>query len=225
MEIVKVALADLKAPEKNIRIHTKKQINEFVRSIQMFGQIRPVVIDEENRILAGNGLVEALLQAGEVSADAYRMSNLTEHQKKKLMIADNKIFSLGLDNLEVLNAFLDELQDDLDIPGFDEEILQAMVATAEEVTETLSTYGILDETEIQHLKDNGVKKEEQMMAGTTSPPFQSDQSGTIPQTKAIPQATDNDTAPRQDQSTDKRQVPSETRRSVICPKCGETIWL
>ena len=38
-------------------------------------------------------------------------------RKKKLMIADNKIFSLGIENLETLNSFLEDLQGDLDIPG------------------------------------------------------------------------------------------------------------
>lgn len=47
------------------------------------------------------------------------------------MIADNKIFSLGIENLDTLNAFLEELQDDLDIPGYDSEILQQMIADAE----------------------------------------------------------------------------------------------
>ena len=52
------------------------------------------------------------------------MGSDEENQKKKLMIADNKIFSLGIENLETLNSFLEDLQGDLDIPGFDEEILK-----------------------------------------------------------------------------------------------------
>ena len=48
MKIVKIKLADLVKPEKNVRIHTEKQIKEFRRSVEMFGQIRPIVVDERN---------------------------------------------------------------------------------------------------------------------------------------------------------------------------------
>jgi ParB-like chromosome segregation protein Spo0J len=92
MKITVLNISELVTPEKNIRIHTDKQIKEFVRSINMFGQIRPAVVDENNVILAGNGLVEALKAAGKTEVEVYKIENLTENQKKKLMIADNKIF-------------------------------------------------------------------------------------------------------------------------------------
>ena len=158
MKTIKKNISDLKAPERNMRIHTKKQIEEFIRSIHMFGQIRPVVVDENNVILAGNGLVEALQTMGEIQADTLVMKNLSENQKKKLMIADNKIFNLGIENLETLNAFLEDLHEDLDIPGFDEEILKAMVADGEEITQKISEYGTLDEDEIKVIQESGERK-------------------------------------------------------------------
>ena len=148
MNSIYMKLTDLVRPEKNIRIHTEQQLREFERSVKMFGQIRPIVVDENNVILAGNGLYETLLRLDYEEALVYQYTDLTENQKKKLMIADNKIFSLGIENLDTLNAFLEELQDDLDIPGYDSEILQQMIADAEDVTEKLSEYGTLDEEEI-----------------------------------------------------------------------------
>ena len=124
MEIITMKLVDLVKPEKNVRIHTEQQLKEFQRSVKMFGQIRPIVVDENNVILAGNGLYETLIAMGKETADVYKYDNLTENQKKKLMIADNKIFSLGIENLDTLNSFLEDLQGDLDIPGFDEDILR-----------------------------------------------------------------------------------------------------
>ena len=138
MKIVKMKISELKSPEKNIRIHTDKQIKEFERSVKMFGQIRPIVVDENNVILCGNGLYATLLKMGVDTADVYKVQNLTENQKKKLMIADNKIYGLGIDDLDTFNKFLNDLSDDLDIPGFDEEILKSMVAEAEDVTEKIS---------------------------------------------------------------------------------------
>ncbi len=89
MEIITMKLSELVKPEKNVRIHTEQQLREFERSVTMFGQIRPIVVDENNVILAGNGLYETLLMMGKETADVYRYENLTKNQKKKLMIADN----------------------------------------------------------------------------------------------------------------------------------------
>lgn len=92
MKQLTLKLSELVRPERNIRIHTEKQLEEFERSVRMFGQIRPIVVDEKNTILAGNGLYETLLRMGEEQALVYKYEDLTESQKKKLMIADNKIF-------------------------------------------------------------------------------------------------------------------------------------
>lgn len=168
MEIITMKLVDLVKPEKNVRIHTEQQLKEFQRSVKMFGQIRPIVVDENNVILAGNGLYETLIAMGKETADVYKYDNLTENQKKKLMIADNKIFSLGIENLDTLNSFLEDLQGDLDIPGFDEDILKQMVSEAEDVTEKLSEYGTLDDEEIQSIKESGERKEQQIQKAEAS---------------------------------------------------------
>lgn len=209
MEIITMKLVDLVKPEKNVRIHTEQQLKEFQRSVKMFGQIRPIVVDENNVILAGNGLYETLIAMGKETADVYKYDNLTENQKKKLMIADNKIFSLGIENLDTLNSFLEDLQGDLDIPGFDEDILKQMVSEAEDVTEKLSEYGTLDDEEIQSIKESGERKEQQIQKA------EAEQAAPAPQPIAQPQ---------QEMPEDSEDT-TEVKRFVICPKCGEKIWL
>ena len=211
MKQLTLKLSELVRPERNIRIHTEKQLEEFERSVRMFGQIRPIVVDEKNTILAGNGLYETLLRMGEEQALVYKYDDLTESQKKKLMIADNKIFSLGIENIDNLNEFLEELNGDLDIPGFDEEILKQMVADADEVTEKISEYGTLDEEEIQQIKEANEKREQKELESVSE------------EGKAIVQ-TD---LPQQGGQSATMESPesAETRRFVICPKCGEQIWL
>ena len=211
MKQLTLKLSELVRPERNIRIHTEKQLEEFERSVRMFGQIRPIVVDEKNTILAGNGLYETLLRMGEEQALVYKYEDLTESQKKKLMIADNKIFSLGIENIDTLNEFLEELNGDLDIPGFDEEILKQMVADADEVTEKISEYGTLDEEEIQQIKEANEKREQKELESASE------------EGKAIVQ-TD---LPQQGGQSATMESPesAETRRFVICPKCGEQIWL
>lgn len=209
MEIITMKLADLVKPEKNVRIHTEQQLREFQRNVKMFGQIRPIVVDENNVILAGNGLYDTLIAMGKETADVYKYDNLTENQKKKLMIADNKIFSLGIENLDTLNSFLEDLQGDLDIPGFDEDILKQMVSEAEDVTEKLSEYGTLDDEEIQSIKESGERKEQQIQKAEAEQ--------VIPAPQPI-------TQPQQEMSEDSEDT-TEVKKFVICPKCGEKIWL
>ena len=64
MQVTRKPLSELKRPQRNVRMHTDKQLKEFRRSVEMFGQIRPIVVDEAGTILAGNGLYETLLQMG-----------------------------------------------------------------------------------------------------------------------------------------------------------------
>lgn len=213
MEIKRMKLADLVIPEKNIRIHTEQQLKEFERSVRMFGQIRPIVVDENRIILAGNGLYATLLRMGETEADVYQYFDLTENQKKKLMIADNKIFALGIENLNTLNDFLEELHDDLDIPGYDSEILRQMVSEAEDITEKISEYGTLDDEEIKAIK---ARNERQAME-LPQPVFGSNSNANQPVTPIAD--TSEPIQEEQDEQT------ADIRKFVICPKCGEKIWL
>lgn len=212
MKIITMKLADLIKPEKNVRIHTEQQLKEFRRSIKMFGQIRPIVVDENNVILAGNGLYDTLISMGAETADVYKYDNLTENQKKKLMIADNKIFSLGIENLDTLNSFLEDLSDDLDIPGFDEEILKQMVSEAEDVTEKLSEYGTLDDEEIENIK-NKTYSQPVLGINTTENEFNDEKH--IEDNPII--ATN--------EFNGKNEESAEVQKFIICPKCGEKIWL
>lgn len=210
MQIIKMKLSELVRPKKNVRIHAEQQLKEFERSIEMFGQIRPIVVDENNVILAGNGLYETLIRMGRKEADVYKYTDLTENQKKKLMIADNKIFNLGIDNLETLNSFLDDLKDDLDIPGYDSDILKQMVSDADEITEKISEYGTLDEEEIEKIKEKNQKVEERE-AQILQNNGNEEQHNSTPESNAVQEEHNEDTA--------------DVKKFVVCSKCGEKIWL
>ena len=217
MKVIKKRLDDLKHPEKNVRIHSEQQIRELKRSLEKFGQTRALVVDENNVILIGNGLCEAMVSLGYQEASVYVKTELSENDKKKLMIADNKTYALGIDNLDTLNEFLEELQGDLDIPGYDEEILQQMVADADEVTEKISEYGALDESEIQKIKEANEKREQKAAAAEIS-------DNNSENSSENPNTSDNQSSERQNTTETEPEI-TETRKFVICPNCGEKIWL
>lgn len=199
MKIIRKNLNDLKRPERNVRMHTDKQLHEFRRSIEMFGQIRPIVIDENNVILAGNGLYETLLSMGRTEADCYVVTGLSEAGKKKLMLADNRVFNLGVDDLAVFDAFILELKDDLDIPGFEEDLLKSLVMEADEATDALKSYGTIDKDHADNIRA-AHGRSESMGEAPASP------AGEIP---PAPAGTGDASA----------------HESILCPKCGERIWL
>ena len=204
MKITKKKLTELKRPEKNVRMHTDKQIAEFQRSIQMFGQIRPIVVDENNVILAGNGLFETLVSMGKTEAECYVVVGLSDKEKKKLMLADNRIFNLGVDDMAAFDSLIAELGDDLDVPGFDEDLLKSLLADSTEVDEMMSSYGLVDDekkAEISAAKETYAKQEEQ-------PPQTIQNNISQPKQSSAPENTSEDVG-----------------GYVICPKCGEKIWL
>jgi hypothetical protein len=206
MKIVKKKLTDLHPAERNVRIHSEKQVTEFVRSLESFGQIRPIVVDEGNTILAGNGLYAALMAKGETSADCYVMTGLSENEKKKLMLADNKIYSLGVDDMDVFEQFLKELGDDLEIPGYDEELLKTITAGLEDVDEMLSGYGTVTEQTKQQIASTAEKYEAQ----------------SAQHAEAAEEIKPASPAPVTPAEGPQEALP---KRFIQCPKCGERIWL
>ena len=201
MKTITKLLSDLKRPERNVRMHTDKQLVEFRRSVEMFGQIRPIVCDEDGVILAGNGLYETLLSMGRTEADCYVVKGLTENEKKKLMLADNRIFDLGVDDMKAFDDFIAELGDDLDVPGFDDELLRSLVADEAEIDEMMSSYGLITEEKKEEMAGAAetYRKEEETRAAQPSP------------------------TPAQNGAPSEETQP--VGKYVICPKCGEKIWL
>ncbi len=206
MKVIKKALSDLRKPERNVRIHSDKQITEFKRSIEMFGQIRPIVIDEAGTILAGNGLYEALSAMGRTEAECYVAAGLSESQKKKLMLADNRIFSLGVDDLQGFDEIIAGL-DDLDVPGYDEDLLKTLTADLKEADEMLAGYGIIDDSTKAEMKKAAERYE------------QKDEQYTQSAEEVKPAA-----APPVEAAVEDRAQELD-RRYIVCPKCGEKIWL
>lgn len=141
-----IPLAALRPPERNVRQHPEAQIVELMRAVEMFGQTRPVVIDEENTVLAGNGLVVALQRLERSEAQALRITGLSKAAKAKLMLSDNKIFSLGLDDYDGMMTLIRDLGD-FDIPGFDADVLSSLLTSDEVAQAGFGEFGRMSEAE------------------------------------------------------------------------------
>lgn len=217
MKIIKVPLDKLKAPERNIRLHNDKQLREFQRSVEMFDQIRPIVIDENFTILAGNGLAETLRRMGRTVADCHQKTGLSEVQKKKLMMADNRIFDLGVDDMDAFDAVLAELGDDLDVPGFDEDMLKALVMDPPDIGDLISDYGKIPAERAEEMRETTARYEQREEAAAQQ----------ATQYKPAPPPPAHVTEQLREFTGNTPAFAAETQehKYIECPKCGERIWL
>lgn len=213
-EKVTLKLSELKAPERNIRRHPEKQIKEMIRSLNLFGQFRDVVVDENNVILAGNGLVLAMREAGWEEADVTKYYDLTENQKKKLMIADNQTASLGVDDYAAIEEILKSLDGDWDVPGYDENAIKMLCEETEAVVASVQSYGVYNQEDTDRVNAEADKREENGFVP-------------VPQTYDAREEMDSPAyeVPARTAPMNENMEVTATQKFVVCPHCGEKIYL
>lgn len=212
MNVIKMKISELVHPEKNVRNHSQKQIKELKRSLETFKQYRPAIVDENNVILVGNGMVMAMREMGKEEVYVEKRTDLTEAMKKKLMIADNQTASLGTDNFEVIEEFIKSLDGDLDVPGYDEEMIKTLVMDDEELQNEVMSYGTFSADQIEAVRSN---------EGVVQKPVEQTYQQTASRQAVDAYQNDRPTLPEEPMNTST----AETQRYVICPHCGEKIYL
>jgi hypothetical protein len=95
-EIEWLQIGDLKPHQRNPRTHTKKQIRQIANSITRFGFTNPVLADEQGRIIAGHGRVEAARLLKMEQVPVRRTADLSEADRRAYIIADNRLAELAL---------------------------------------------------------------------------------------------------------------------------------
>lgn len=225
MKITVKKLSELKLSDKNIRKHTEKQLSEYVRSVKMFGQIKPIVVDDQGVILAGNGLYAAMQRAGLEECDCYVMKGLSEKQKKKLMLADNRVFELGITDTSVFEEIVKELDGDIDIPGWDEDLLQMLNQSLSEATATLESYGSFTDAEADRINS---REREEHVPGSQPPVYENRIINPVFAENGQ-NSTENVQNPP-DGTTSGSIVHfspenARTGQTIICPHCGKEICL
>jgi len=123
-------IGQLKPDPNNARKHNQRNIGQIVSSLQEVGGARSIVIDEDNIILAGNGVIEAAGIAGienvrVIEADgneiiAVKRKGLTPEQKTRLALWDNRASELAewdVDQLQIEfdSGMLDGMFSDIDL--------------------------------------------------------------------------------------------------------------
>jgi ParB-like chromosome segregation protein Spo0J len=82
---------DLKPLARNARTHSTAQIKQIARSIERFGFNNPVLVDDDDRILAGHGRLAAAKRIGLIEVPVIRLGDMSAAERKAYALADNKI--------------------------------------------------------------------------------------------------------------------------------------
>lgn len=123
-------VADLIPYVNNSRVHSDEQVLQICSSIREFGFTNPVLIDEENGVIAGHGRLMAAKKLDMEKVPCIILAGLSEAQKKAYVIADNQLALTSTWNMEVLALEVEALQAedfDLNILGFSDEELNNLV--------------------------------------------------------------------------------------------------
>ena len=119
--IIERAVDTLKPYARNARTHSKKQLKQIASSIERFGFVNPVLIGDDDSIIAGHGRVEAAKLLGRKTVPTLEISHLSDAERRAYILADNKLaLNAGWDN-ELLALELQGLLDDdfdLELTGF-----------------------------------------------------------------------------------------------------------
>jgi len=155
------SIKDLKSDHKNARKRTDRSAKLIAESLQRYGAARSIVIDEDNRILAGNGTIEGAKAAGiknvrVIETDgteiiAVKRTGLSEDEKIGLALADNRTSDLSdwdKDMLQQLSA-----EHDL-TPWFDADDLAEILGEVEQ----LPAEGLTDADDVPEAPEEPITK-------------------------------------------------------------------
>jgi hypothetical protein len=104
----------LKPHPGNARTHSRKQRQAIAASIRRFGFVNPVLVDEDDVIIAGHGRVMAAKELELATIPVIRIEHMNEDERRAYVIADNKLAEMAGWDRDILAT---ELQHLLEIDG------------------------------------------------------------------------------------------------------------
>lgn len=112
-------IKELRPYKKNAKKHDKTQVEQIANSIKEFGFTQPVIVDENNVVVAGHGRILGAKKAGLKEVPTVCLDDLTEEQIKAYRLVDNKLNESEWDAV-LLSEELKELEEvNMDLFGFD----------------------------------------------------------------------------------------------------------
>lgn len=130
MHIEDRSVQDLTQDPDNARGHDAKNVEAIVQSLEAFGQQKPIIIDKEGKVVAGNGTLQAAKRLGWKSIKAV-VTRLEGANQSAYAIADNRTAELAHWDEEQLLKTLAALENDQSIDaaisGYKSEEIEQMI--------------------------------------------------------------------------------------------------
>ena len=136
---------------RNARTHSDEQIAQVAASILEFGWTNPILVGADGVIIAGHARLLAARKLKMLEVPVIVLDHLFETQRRALVLADNKLaLNAGWDD-DMLRVELESLKEDafnLDLVGFTDEELAAILVEPDGANEGLTAPDAVPETEI-----------------------------------------------------------------------------
>jgi DNA modification methylase len=122
--------------ERNARTHSSEQIAQIAASIQEFGFTNPILVANDDGIIAGHGRLAAAKDLGLKEVPVVVLDHLTPTQRRAYVLADNKLaLNAGWD-VDMLAAEIEGLQlleFNLSLLGWSDDELAELMPEVEEL--------------------------------------------------------------------------------------------
>lgn len=144
MQLENLQIKDLSHDPDNVRVHSDKNLDAIKQSLTRFGQQKPIVVDSNNIVIAGNGTLAAATSLGWTEIKAVRLPDtFTEAEKRAFAIADNRTAELAQWDTAALDdqiLELDKLGFDPAVIGFSKKDVENILRIAEAKTQGITDY-------------------------------------------------------------------------------------
>jgi len=133
MKVEHIDPHELRFSPTNAREHGERSIRAKMKSLEQFGQQKPIVVTRELEVIAGHGTLAAAMRLKMPKVWIVR-SHLTYDEAQAYGIADNRTADLAKWDEDILKATLARIaQDDaelLEASGFSKKETEALIAAA-----------------------------------------------------------------------------------------------
>jgi len=111
-KIIKKKVKELIPYDRNPKIHPDTQIDQLANSIREWGWTQPILIDENDQVLAGHGRLYAAEQLELDEVPCVIASGWSDSKKKAYVIVDNRLAEKGQWDNALLYSELKSIVDD-----------------------------------------------------------------------------------------------------------------
>jgi len=124
LQIEYLPVEKLRPYERNARTHSDAQIDAIAESIRQFGFNSPILIDDDNGVIAGHARLAAARKLGLDTVPCVRLSHLSDAQRRAYILADNRLAEMAVWDVPLLSLEVGELTlEDVDLSFLDLDAL------------------------------------------------------------------------------------------------------